>query len=140
MDDVIFNKIEIIKRCLKRIREEYVNDKEAIDEDFTKQDSVILNLQRACEASIDLGMRLVKNKKLGLPQSSGDVFALLSQEGVIQKELSHRLQKMVGFRNIAVHDYQRINLSILHSILDERLIDFENFIKTVLEKMNEPLT
>ncbi len=33
-------------------------------EDFTKQDSIILNIQRACEASIDLAMHIVAGKKI----------------------------------------------------------------------------
>jgi hypothetical protein len=48
MDDVIVNKVSVIERCLKRIREEYQGDAEEFKRNFTKQDSVILNLQRLC--------------------------------------------------------------------------------------------
>lgn len=52
-DEAVFNKISIIERCLKRVREVYSGSPASL-EDFTKQDSIILNIQRACEASIDL--------------------------------------------------------------------------------------
>ena len=57
MDDVIVNKVSVIERCLKRIREEYQGDAEEFKRNFTKQDSVILNLQRLCEAAIDIANR-----------------------------------------------------------------------------------
>ncbi|KAA9020501.1 type VII toxin-antitoxin system HepT family RNase toxin [Niallia endozanthoxylica] len=129
--DVILNKISIIERCLKRIHEEYANNPEHL-KNFTKQDSIILNLQRACEASIDLAMHIVAEKKLGLPQTSRDAFTLLETEGIIPSSLSKKMQAMVGFRNIAVHDYQEINLLILQKIIESHLVDFMQFTKTIL--------
>lgn len=129
--DVVLNKIHIIERCLNRIHEEYANNPENLV-NFTKQDSIILNLQRACEASIDLAMHVVAEKKLGLPQTSRDAFLLLETEGIILVSLSKRMQRMVGFKNIAVHDYQEINLSILHKIIENHLDDFLQFTKAII--------
>jgi uncharacterized protein YutE (UPF0331/DUF86 family) len=112
LTDVILNKIQIIQRCLQRIHEEYENNEENLY-NYTKQDSIILNLQRACEASIDLAMHLVAVEGWGLPQHSKDAFNLLQEQQVISRELAQKMKNMVGFRNIAVHDYQRINLAIL---------------------------
>lgn len=130
--DVILNKISIIERCIKRINEEYQNNPDNL-KNYTKQDSVILNLQRACEASIDLAMHTIAEKKLGLPQSSRDAFSLLETEGIISSELSTKMKSMVGFRNIAVHDYQELNLSILQKIVEEHLVDFYQFTKIILK-------
>jgi len=129
--DVVLNKIHIIERCLNRIHEEYANNPENLV-NFTKQDSIILNLQRACEASIDLAMHVVAEKKLGLPQTSRDAFLLLETEGIIPVSLSKRMQRMVGFKNIAVHDYQEINLSILQKIIENHLDDFLQFTKAII--------
>ncbi|MEX2414784.1 MAG: DUF86 domain-containing protein [Paenibacillaceae bacterium] len=121
--DVIINKMETIKRCIKRIREEYDGDPTNLN-NYTKQDSIILNLQRACEASIDLAMHVVAEMKLGVPQNSRDAFDMLQEHHVIESELCQRLKAMVGFRNIAVHDYQAVKNSILKSIIDHHLDDF----------------
>jgi len=129
--DVVLNKIHIIERCLNRIHEEYANNPENLV-NFTKQDSIILNLQRACEASIDLAMHVVAEKKLGLPQTSRDAFLLLETEGIIPVSLSKRMQRMVGFKNIAVHDYQEINLTILQKIIENHLDDFLQFSKAII--------
>lgn len=131
-NDVILNKVSIIERCIRRIHEEYANNPENL-KNFTKQDSIILNLQRACEASIDLSMHIVAEKKLGLPQNSRDAFSLLDEEGIIPPSLSQKMKAMVGFRNIAVHDYQEINLGILQKIVENHLIDFIQFTKTILQ-------
>lgn len=130
-NDVILNKVSIIERCIKRVKEEYSDDPMNLN-NYTKQDSIILNLKRACEASIDLAMHLVAEKKLGLPQNSRDAFTFLVNADVIPSSLGQKMKAMVGFRNIAVHDYQEVNLVILQKILEDHLIDFMEYTKTIL--------
>jgi uncharacterized protein YutE (UPF0331/DUF86 family) len=101
--------------------------------DYTKQDSIILNIQRACEACIDLAMHIVAQERLGLPQTSRDAFDMLESTSIIDKEIAKRLKAMVGFRNIAVHDYQTINLNILEQIVEKHLEDFTGFTKQILK-------
>ena len=128
--DVIVNKIETIGRCIRRVREEYANDAKHLN-DYTKQDSMMLNLQRACEACIDLAMHIVSEQNLGVPQSSRDAFDLLRKHQIIDGALSVRLKAMVGFRHIAVHDYQANQVAILQSIIENHLDDFIHFTETV---------
>jgi uncharacterized protein YutE (UPF0331/DUF86 family) len=130
-NDVILNKISIIERCVKRVREEYDHNPENL-KNFTVQDSIILNLQRACEASIDLAMHIVAEMKLGLPQSSQDAFTLLETADILPSSLVQKMKAMVGFRNIAVLDYQEMNLVILQKIVEDHLIDFMEYTKTIL--------
>ena len=126
-NDVIYNKIEIIERCLKRINEVYAGNFENLN-DYTKQDSIILNIQRACEAAIDLAMHIVSEKKLGMPQNSRDAFELLITNQLIDSKLAGKLMAMIGFRNIAVHNYQNLNLDIVREIIEKHLEDFREFI------------
>lgn len=134
--DVIISKIESIERCIMRILEEYEGDKTNL-ENFTRQDSIVLNIQRACELSIDMGNYIISKGGFRTPKVSRDVFEILKDNAVIDEELSLNLQKMVGFRNIAVHDYQQINISILESIINSNLEDFRKFIYAVLEYMKK---
>jgi len=129
MNDIIRNKTAIIERCLKRIKEEYIGNEDKLFYDYARQDSVILNLQRACEAAIDLGAQVVRMKNLGIPQTSRDIFKLLESNGIISTTISKYMQAMVGFCNVAVHDYQELNLEIVKSIIDKHLNDFTDFIK-----------
>ncbi len=132
VDDVALNKAASIERAVKRVREEHAGDDANLLANQTRQDAIILNLQRACESSIDAAMHLVRIHKLGIPQESRDAFALLEQAGKLDASLSDRMKRMVGFRNVAVHDYQRLSLDIVRSIVRERLDDFIEFARVVL--------
>lgn len=132
IEDVLINKAAIIERCLKRIGEEYRGHEAELETNFTRQDSIILNLQRACEAAIDAAMHIVRVKKLGVPQQSREAFQMLYDAGIIDEKLKGNLQAMVGFRNVAVHDYRALNLAILRSILENRLGDFREFVTVLL--------
>jgi len=132
MADVVLNKVQTIQRCIKRIKEEYIGFEDTFESDFTKQDSVILNLERASQATIDIATHIVKVKQLGLPNSSRELFELLFNAGIISEDVSKQMQGMVGFRNIAVHDYQNLNLEIVVSIINNHLNDFEKFTQEVL--------
>jgi uncharacterized protein YutE (UPF0331/DUF86 family) len=131
-NDVVLNKISVIERCKKRIIDVYDQKPENL-KDYTKQDSIILNIQRACEACIDLAMHIVAQERLGLPQTSRDAFDMLESSSIIDEEIAKRLKAMVGFRNIAVHDYQTINLNILEQIVEKHLEDFTDFTKQILK-------
>ena len=132
-DDIVLNKASVIERCLQRVKDEYEGDPANLRDDITRQDAIILNLQRACQAAIDLAMHLVREHGLGLPQESREAFALLEDAGHLDAELSDRLQRMVGFRNVAVHDYQDLNLDIVQSIVEEHLSDFTDFTEQVVK-------
>ena len=133
-NDVLYNKAAIIEKCLARIREVYDENPENLL-DFTKQDSIILNLQRASEAAIDMGMHLVSELKLGIPQHSRDAFLLLFESKIISEEMYNNMRGMVGFRNIAVHNYQALDTTILVKIINHHLKDLEKFSKEMLQRV-----
>ena len=135
MDDVVVNKLSTIQRCLKRIKEVYQQAGDDFATDYTRQDSVMLNLQRACEATIDVANYLVKKNTLGIPQSARDSFQLLFVAGILSEDISTIMKKMIGLRNIAVHDYQELNIVIVQSVVETHLIDFEHFCDEVKESV-----
>lgn len=132
-DDVVLNKAASIERCLQRVLAEYADDLQNLIAHQTKQDAIVLNLQRACETTIDLAMYVISQRKLGVPQDSRDAFTLLQIAGVLPVDLTIRLQRMVGFRNVAVHDYTRLNLDIIQSIITKRLDEFRTFSPTIVK-------
>ena len=134
-DDVTLNKAATIERCLRRVREEHAADPDLANQ--THQDAAVLNLQRACQAAIDLAMHRARTGSAegrgGIPQDSRDAFRLLVESGTLPAPLGERMQRMVGFRNVAVHDYQAVSLPILRSILADHLGDFEAFVRWALQ-------
>lgn len=131
-DDVLINKAATIERCVQRVREEHAADPAGFDTNFTRQDAAVLNIQRACQAALDMGQHLVRRERLGVPQSARDVFTLLAQAGRIDAALADAMKRMTGFRNIAVHDYQALQLPILKNIIQHHLDDFLRFSQQML--------
>jgi uncharacterized protein YutE (UPF0331/DUF86 family) len=134
VDDVLLNKTATIERCVARVREEYAAAGANFATNHTHQDAAVLNLQRACEAALDVAQHLIRRHKLGLPQSARDVFDVLAKAGWIELDLAESMKKMVGFRNIAVHDYQTLLLPITVNIINQHLDEFLWLTATLLKK------
>ena len=124
-DDITYNKGAVIERCIRRIRAEYALDPGL--ENFSHIDALTLNIERACQAAIDLAMHIVAQRRLGMPQSSGDAFRLLERGGLISKQLRRSLTAMTGFRNIAIHEYQELDKNILRYIAEQGYQDLIAF-------------
>ena len=77
-------------------------------------------------------MRRARTGGLGVPQTSRDAFRLLVESGSLAADLGDRMQRMVGFRNVAVHDYQALSVPILQLIVASHLGDFEAFVAWAL--------
>ncbi|WP_020564579.1 type VII toxin-antitoxin system HepT family RNase toxin [Methylosarcina fibrata] len=137
-DDVLINKAATIERCVARAKEEYAANPDGFAADYTRQDAAILNIQRACEAALDMGQHLIRRERLGVPQSARDVFELLARGGWIEAELAASLKRMVGFRNIAVHDYQQLQLPITVSIITRHLDEFLDYSRALLLRDANP--
>ena len=116
-DDVCLNKGAIMERSIRRMHEEYAFDPAL--RNFTHIDALTLNLERACQAAIDLAMHLTARHHLGMPQSSADAFRVLAQAGLISQESCRAMTAMTGFRNIAIHEYQEMKMGILKKIVTE---------------------
>ena len=129
--DMILAKVASIQRSLGRIRTVTSLDPESLENVDTK-DIFLLNLQRGIQAALDLAAHVVASEGLGLPERARESFSLMKNAGIIDGETALKMEKMTGFRNIAVHDYQSLDPDILKSILVYRLKDLENFYSAVL--------
>lgn len=123
MSPLKLGKVAAIERSVARAREEFAAAGAGFARDFTHQDAAILNILRACELALDLANIVIRERGLGIPQSSRDSFRLLADAGLLAVDLSERLQHMIGFGNVAVHQYQTLNLAIVETILRRDLDD-----------------
>lgn len=130
-EEVLINKYETIEKCINRINEEYDGKKENL-EDYRRMDCIVLKLQRACEAVTDIAMYVVSTRKLGIPQTKKDAFELLYKNNLIDKEIANNMKNMIGFRNIAVHDYKQIDEEIIKDVIENHLNDLIQFARIIL--------
>jgi len=133
MNDIILSKISNIKHCLNRIKETTNLNPESLNNNFDIQDIFVLNLQRAIQATFDITNNLIKEYNLELPVNYKSEFEILEKHNFIDSKNKEKMIKMAGFRNIAVHNYESINIDILKSILVNNLQDFESFYTQILE-------
>jgi uncharacterized protein YutE (UPF0331/DUF86 family) len=128
--DVILGKINSIQNALQRVNE--TAKKNPSFWDYDAQDIIILNLQRAIQVSIDIAAHIVASGNLGIVKSLKDLFKTLESNKILTRDISSKMQKMLGFRNIAVHDYQDIDVEILQNVVKHHLVDFETFYSEIL--------
>jgi uncharacterized protein YutE (UPF0331/DUF86 family) len=138
MNDIVINKIQSIQRCVRRAREEFQADRDGFATNYTRQDAAMLNVLRACETAIDLANYIIRIYKLGVPVSSADCFSLLYSERVIDSHLAERMQKMVGFRNTVVHQYTKIDISIVEAVIVSELDEVLAFADKILVWIEDP--
>ncbi|MGC9523731.1 MAG: type VII toxin-antitoxin system HepT family RNase toxin [Anaerolineae bacterium] len=110
-------------------------DAETYRENLLIRRTVERTLHLAVEASLDIGQHIIAREGLRTPDDNKDVFVVLAEEDIISSELLPALVEMAKFRNLIVHDYARVDDRIVHSILQERLGDFEDYARAVLDHL-----
>lgn len=128
---VLINKYDSIERCIKRINEEYENNPKNL-EDYRKMDDIVLNLQRACEMATDVAMYIVSTRKLGIPQTKKEAFEKLNENKLISDDMCAKMKGMIGFRNIAIHEYKEIDNEILKDVIEHHLVDIKEFVRIMI--------
>lgn len=127
--EVVEQKLESLRRCLQRIEKKCPAEPAVLAADIDLHDIISLNLSRAVQIAVDIGAHLIAGMEVPPPDTMDQTFDLLAQQGVLNSELASSLKKAVGFRNIAVHNYENINWNIVHSIVKYHLADFTAFAK-----------
>ena len=135
--EVVEQKLESLRRCLRRMETKCPADAATLAADLDLQDIVSLNLSRAVQISVDIGAHLIAGMEVPPPDTMGQTFDLLAQGGMLNTVLANSLKKAVGFRNIAVHNYESINWSIVHSIVKYHLADFSEFARMVAMRLEK---
>lgn len=109
-------KLEKVLKKLERLRQRNISEQELLKDDDL-QDIVERNLEVAVEALIDIANHIIGKKRYRKPENAADIFQILTEEGILEKDFSHKLQGWVGLRNVIVHIYAEINLSLLYKAL-----------------------
>jgi uncharacterized protein YutE (UPF0331/DUF86 family) len=125
--DILRNKLESLIRCVHRIESKRPDSLNILLNDMDRQDIIVLNLERAVQTCVDIGAHVLADYDVSTPVSMADVFRTLAKKEIVVDALAERLAKSVGFRNIAVHQYQSINWEIVYSIITAHLDDFRLF-------------
>jgi uncharacterized protein YutE (UPF0331/DUF86 family) len=125
LDDLCRNKAAIMERAIRRIHQEFQADPTL--QNLTHLDAMTLNIERACQAAIDLAMHLVARHHLGIPQTSSEAFLLLHKSGFLSETMTKEMTAMTGFRNLAIHEYQALDQTVLRAVATVKWNSFVSF-------------
>jgi uncharacterized protein YutE (UPF0331/DUF86 family) len=129
--DVVLNKLESLRRCLRRIEDRRPVDVDALRADLDAQDILVLNLERAVQICVDVGLHILSGTESPVPETMAMAFEALHRIHVLDAITAERMAKAVGFRNTAVDAYQAIDWDIVFRIATRHLADFEDFARQV---------
>ena len=129
---IVERKLDSLQRCLARVRNKCPADVASLEADLDLQDVLVLNLSRAVQVCVDVAAHLLSDLNQPPPDTMGQAFQLLADAGCLESALAVRLKKAVGFRNLAVHNYDAIDWAIVHAIASRHLEDFEGFARAAL--------
>ena len=130
---VIGEKLISLNRCLERIKLHTPTTVEALQNDFDAQDIISLNIQRAVQISVDIAAHILAEQLHEQTPTMAETFLALSRHGLLDSQLASRLAKAVGFRNIAVHEYNTLDMNILYSIITKEIGCFDEFSDAVVK-------
>lgn len=136
-EKIIGEKLVSLKRCLDRITLHTPATVEVLQSDFDAQDIISLNIQRAVQISVDIAAHILSEQLHEQAPTMAETFLTLARYGVLDSQLASRLAKAVGFRNIAVHEYDALDMNILYSIITKEIGCFYEFADTVLRIVNK---
>jgi uncharacterized protein YutE (UPF0331/DUF86 family) len=130
--DVVLNKLESLRRCIKRIEDKTPSSVDLLVKDYDLQDIITVNLERAIQTCVDIGLHIISDLEVTIPETMSQTFEALNRVGYLDDAIADRLSKSVGFRNIAVHAYQEIDWDIVYCIITEHLDEFRAFAQQIL--------
>lgn len=132
MDQSLVNaKLESLRRCVARVQARCPATAEELAKDIDSQDIIALNLSRAVQLCVDLALHRLSATGEATPATMGSAFERLADAGIIDGELGKRMRSAVGFRNLAVHQYEAMDWRIVHAICSRHLDDFRDFARNI---------
>jgi len=133
--DLVLAKAGSVKRHIDRIKAKSVADMAIFLRDLDRQESVAFNMHLAIQNCMDIAAHIISEEGMGLPSSAGDMFFLLHENGYLSAELAERMVKAVGFRNLLVHEYEKIDLQRLHQAAEKNIDDLMLFLSSIFRKL-----
>ena len=100
-------------------------------QDIDKQDIIALNLERSVQLCVDITNHIISTLDDAPAMSMAESFERLSEKKIIPEELGKNLKKAVGFRNLSVHAYDKIDWQLVWNILEGDLNNLVRFLECV---------
>lgn len=132
--DLLLTKVGAVRKHLDRAQRKCDTDLPSFLNDLDLQESVLFNIQLAIQRCIDIAAHIVSEEGLGVPGSTSEMFYLLEESNFLGTQLTEKMVKAVGFRNLIVHAYTKLDLVQAYEIARKDIMDLHDFLKTIIQK------
>lgn len=131
----IFEKLEDLNKYLGYL--EVLKKEAKSEENFVSDFRLFGNTERYLHLSIqiiiDAVHLIIIDLGLRKPEDNYEATAILFEKQVLSEKSADKLTKMIGLRNILVHEYGRIDQKKIYSILQNQISDIEEIKKQILQ-------
>lgn len=133
--DLILAKAGSVKSHLNRVIEKRNVDLDSFIKDIDRQESILFNIQTAVQNCIDIAAHIISEESFGVPGSTTEMLYILGKNGYLDNDLTQKMVKTVGFRNLIVHEYGKIELEQAYEIAQNDINDLNEYLKAIFKKL-----
>ena len=133
--DLILAKAGSVRSHLKRVSEKGDVNLDGFLKDIDRQESILFNIQMAVQNCIDIAAHIISENGLGVPGTTTEMFYLLEKHGYLNHDLTGKMVRAVGFRNLIVHEYGKIELKQVYEIAQNDINDLNEYLKAIIKKL-----
>ena len=134
--DLILTKAGSVRRHLNRIVEKRNTDLQTFLNDIDRQESILFNMQITIQNCTDIAAHIISEEGLGVPGSISEMFYLLEENGYLEGELTGKMVKAVGLRNLIVHEYSKIELEQIFGVAMKDIDDLNDYLAAIFKKLD----
>jgi uncharacterized protein YutE (UPF0331/DUF86 family) len=131
---LIGRKLERAESYLKQIRLKKDPGIALFVKNSDLQSIILFNLIQAIQSCIDMGSHIISDSEWETPSTQAEIFEILASKKVITNALAKKMIQMVGFRNRIVHEYEKTDMKIVHTVWKKHSADIESFCRAVVIK------
>ena len=133
--DLVLTKAGNIKKHLRRVEKKAKTDLKTFLEDLDRQEIIAFNLEVAVQNCIDIAAHIIGAEGLGVPGSTAEMFYLLEENDYLSSEITEKMIKAVGLRNLIAHEYGKIDLKQIYKISQNDYKDLNTYLVAIFEKL-----
>jgi uncharacterized protein YutE (UPF0331/DUF86 family) len=133
--NLILAKAGSMRSHLNRVIEKRNVDLSGFIEDIDRQEIILFNIQAAVQNCIDIAAHIIGEEGFGVPGSTTEMFYALGKNAYLDNNLTQKMVEAVGFRNLRVHEYGKIELGQVYEIAQNDINDLNEFLKAILKKL-----
>ena len=133
--DLVLIKAGNVKKHLKRVEKKAKADLKTFLEDLDRQEIIAFNLEVAVQNCIDIAAHIIGAEGLGVPGSIAEMFYLLEENDYLSSEITEKMIKAVGLRNLIAHEYGKIDLKQIYKISQNDYKDLNTYLVAIFEKL-----